>query len=79
MIAPSTSRTNGATYGYSLCHLRLQPLSPTVTASVTYGYRLGGDCAVDISYQWLTFFLHDDAKLKHIHDEYASGRMLSGT
>ena len=28
--------------------------------------------------QWLTFFLHDDAKLQHIHDEYASGRMLSG-
>jgi len=40
--------------------------------------RLGGDCAADISYQWLTFFLHDDAKLQHIHDEYASGRMLSG-
>ena len=38
----------------------------------------GGDCAVDISYQWLTFFLHDDAKLQHIHDEYSSGRMLSG-
>ena len=38
----------------------------------------GGDCAADISYQWLTFFLHDDAKLQHLHDEYASGRMLSG-
>ena len=24
--------------------------------------KLGGDCAVDISYQWLTFFEHDDAK-----------------
>ena len=40
--------------------------------------RLGGNCETDISYQWLTFFLHDDAKLQHIHDEYSSGRMLSG-
>ena len=25
--------------------------------------RLGGDLAVDVSYQWLTFFQHDDAEL----------------
>ena len=24
--------------------------------------KLGGNCDVDISYQWLTFFEHDDAK-----------------
>lgn len=28
--------------------------------------------------QWLTFFLHDDAKLKQIGDDYSSGKMLSG-
>jgi len=40
--------------------------------------RLGGNCETDISYQWLTFFEHDDAKLARIREEYASGRMLSG-
>lgn len=40
--------------------------------------RLGGDTSTDISYQWLTFFLHDDEKLAHIKAEYESGRMLSG-
>ncbi|EOD36360.1 hypothetical protein EMIHUDRAFT_455075 [Emiliania huxleyi CCMP1516] len=38
----------------------------------------GGDLATDISYQWLRFFLHDDAELARIGDEYSSGRMLSG-
>jgi len=38
----------------------------------------GGDTSVDISYQWLTFFLDDDEKLAHIKREYESGRMLSG-
>jgi len=38
----------------------------------------GGDLATDIPYQWLRFFLFDDEKLKHIGDEYQSGRMLSG-
>ena len=27
--------------------------------------------AASRTYQWLTFFEHDDAKLQHIHDEYA--------
>ena len=40
--------------------------------------RLGGDLAVDVSYQWLTFFQHDDAELKRVGDAYASGAMLSG-
>lgn len=26
----------------------------------------GGDCTIDVSYQWLTFFLDDDARLEHI-------------
>lgn len=38
----------------------------------------GGDLDADIPYQWLTFFLHDDAKLKQIGDDYSSGKMLSG-
>ena len=33
---------------------------------------------MDVPYQWLTFFEHDDDKLKRIHEEYTSGRMLSG-
>jgi len=40
--------------------------------------RLGADLAVDVPYQWLTFFLFDDAKLKQIGDDYSSGKMLSG-
>ena len=40
--------------------------------------RLGGDLAVDVSYQWLTFFQHDDAELKRVGDAYATGAMLSG-
>jgi len=40
--------------------------------------QLGGDCSVDISYQWLTFFDMDDDNLKRVESEYSSGRMLSG-
>jgi tryptophanyl-tRNA synthetase len=40
--------------------------------------KVGGNLGTDISYQWLTFFLHDDDELKRIGDEYQSGRMLSG-
>lgn len=40
--------------------------------------RLGADMSVDIPYRWLTFFLEDDVELQRIHDEYASGRMLTG-
>lgn len=38
----------------------------------------GGDVSVDVSYQWLTFFEEDDAKLKKIKDDYTSGKMLTG-
>ncbi len=40
--------------------------------------KLGGNPDVDISYQWLTFFEEDDAKLKQIYDSYKSGELLSG-
>lgn len=39
--------------------------------------KYGGDCEKDVPYQYLTFFLEDDAKLKEIHDKYSSGEMLS--
>jgi len=38
----------------------------------------GGNCEIDVSYQYLQFFLEDDDKLKFIHDEYSSGRMTTG-
>jgi len=40
--------------------------------------KKGGNPEIDVPYQWLTFFEEDDAKLKKIHDEYKSGRMLTG-
>ena len=33
---------------------------------------------MDVPYQWLTFLEEDDTKLKAIHDDYRSGKMLSG-
>ncbi|MBI5066357.1 tryptophan--tRNA ligase [Candidatus Woesearchaeota archaeon] len=40
--------------------------------------KLGGNPDIDVSYQWLTFFEEDDAKLKKIYDDYKSGKLLSG-
>lgn len=40
--------------------------------------RLGGNLAKDVPYQWLRFFLDDDAELDRIGEEYSSGRMLTG-
>lgn len=40
--------------------------------------RLGGNCEVDISFQYLTFFLEDDARLEEIRKSYSSGEMLTG-
>lgn len=37
----------------------------------------GANLAVDISYQYLLYFLEDDAELEHIAKEYSSGRMLT--
>jgi len=38
----------------------------------------GGNCDVDISYQYLTFFLEDDEKLAKIREDYTSGELLTG-
>jgi tryptophanyl-tRNA synthetase len=38
----------------------------------------GGVPEVDVSYQYLTYFLEDSKKLKEIYDEYKSGKMLTG-
>ncbi len=40
--------------------------------------KLGGNPDIDVSYQWLTFFEEDDAKLKKIYEEYKAGKLLSG-
>lgn len=40
--------------------------------------RLGGNTQLDVSYQYLTFFLSDDHKLVQIKKDYESGEMLTG-
>ncbi|KAJ7090350.1 hypothetical protein B0H15DRAFT_261115 [Mycena belliarum] len=40
--------------------------------------RLGGDTEVDVSYQYLTFFLDDDEELERLGAEYRAGRLLTG-
>ncbi|CAH0551840.1 unnamed protein product [Brassicogethes aeneus] len=40
--------------------------------------KLGGNCEIDISYQYLKFFLEDDEKLKKIGKDYTSGNLLTG-
>ncbi|KAL5009393.1 hypothetical protein ScPMuIL_014974 [Solemya velum] len=38
----------------------------------------GGNCDVDVSYQYLTFFLEDDDRLAQIKKDYSSGELLTG-
>jgi len=38
----------------------------------------GGDTTVDVSFQYLRFFLEDDAELERIRLEYESGQLLTG-
>jgi len=38
----------------------------------------GGNCDVDISYQYLRFFLEDDDRLEEIRRTYTSGELLTG-
>ncbi len=41
--------------------------------------KLGGNPDIDVCYQYLRMLLEpDDAKLKKIHDDYKSGKMLTG-
>lgn len=39
--------------------------------------RLGANCDVDVPFQYLRFFLEDDARLETIQQEYSSGAMLT--
>jgi len=47
-------------------------------ATVEEHKEKGGDTDVDISYQYLTFFMEDDDKLEKIRQDYRSGQLLSG-
>ncbi|XP_071833523.1 tryptophan--tRNA ligase, cytoplasmic-like [Apostichopus japonicus] len=38
----------------------------------------GGNCEIDVSYQYLTFFLEDDERLEQIRQDYSSGKLLTG-
>ena len=40
--------------------------------------KYGGDPDVDISYQWLKYFLEDDELLDKLEKDYRSGKLLSG-
>lgn len=47
-------------------------------ATVEEHRELGGNPDVDVPYQYLTYFLEDDAELERIHKAYKSGEMLTG-
>jgi tryptophanyl-tRNA synthetase len=40
--------------------------------------EFGADITVDVSYEWLSFFLEDDERLADIARDYSSGAMLTG-
>lgn len=40
--------------------------------------QLGANLSVDVSYEWLSFFLNDDERLAKIGKDYSSGEMLTG-
>jgi len=40
--------------------------------------KYGANLDVDVPYQYLTFFLHDDQKLQDIAQKYRAGKMLTG-
>ncbi|XP_061193097.1 tryptophan--tRNA ligase, cytoplasmic-like isoform X4 [Saccostrea echinata] len=39
----------------------------------------GGNCEVDVSYQYLTFFMEDDKRLEEIRKAYTSGELMTGS
>ncbi|EPX74478.1 tryptophan-tRNA ligase Wrs1 [Schizosaccharomyces octosporus yFS286] len=47
-------------------------------ATVEIHREKGGNPDVDVAYQYLSFFLDDDAKLQELHDNYKSGTLLTG-
>ena len=40
--------------------------------------RLGGRTAVDVPYQYLTFFMEDDEELESLRERYETGKLQSG-
>uniref|UniRef100_A0A8D0GL72 Tryptophan--tRNA ligase, cytoplasmic n=1 Tax=Sphenodon punctatus TaxID=8508 RepID=A0A8D0GL72_SPHPU len=40
--------------------------------------KYGGNCDVDVSYMYLTFFLEDDDKLEQMKQAYTNGALLTG-
>ena len=38
----------------------------------------GADLEVDIPYNWMTFFMEDDARLEEVAQLYSSGKLMSG-
>jgi len=38
----------------------------------------GGDCDIDVSYQYLRFFMDDDQRVEQIRQDYSSGKLLTG-
>ncbi|XP_074600695.1 tryptophan--tRNA ligase, cytoplasmic-like [Brevipalpus obovatus] len=47
-------------------------------ASVEEHKEKGGNCEVDIAYQYLRFFLEDNDKLEETHKTYSNGTLLTG-
>jgi tryptophanyl-tRNA synthetase len=47
-------------------------------ATVEQHREKGGNCDVDISYKYLSFFVEDDEKLEEIRKSYSSGQLLTG-
>lgn len=41
--------------------------------------KYGGNLEVDVAYQWMLYFNHDDNDMKTIAHNYRSGKMLTGT
>ena len=46
--------------------------------SVEEHKKYGGNCEVDVSFQYLRFFLDDDEELADIEKRYTSGDLLTG-
>jgi tryptophanyl-tRNA synthetase len=40
--------------------------------------KLGANVELDVAYQYLNVFLMDDARLQSIHDDYSTGKILTG-
>lgn len=47
-------------------------------ATVEEHREKGGNCDVDVSYQYLTFFMENDERLAQIKKDYTSGELLTG-